>query len=141
MSASIPMNRTDFENITGIKPKIIEEPIPDVMKRGTRPDFGRTADVRHTDTKQKVIPEETQTSDQNPEQQQQMALRSAFQPRQAFPAVQLFTPLPSLPRGGFKLDSGRKTQDFIPLVQRSNASYLGWVNRFQAIPAGTIPQS
>ena len=147
MSASIPMNRTDFSDMGIRPPKIVEEQIIDpVMKRGTKTvDFGRTGDVRHTDgtqgVPQKVIPEETQTSDQNPAQQQQIAIRSAFTPRMAVPAVQIFTPLPSLPRGGFKLDDGRKTQNFIPLIQRSNASYLNYVNRFNAIPQGTIPQS
>ena len=140
MSGSILMNETDFSNSTRTIPKIIEEKIPNIMKRGTRADFGHTNEVRHTDTKQKVIPEETETSNENPEQQHKMALRRAFAPRQATPAVQLFTPLPSLPSGGFKLDNGRKTQDFVPLVARSNAGYLGWVNRFNSIPQGTLPR-
>ena len=138
MSGSIPFNQTDFMNMGS---KIVEEQIIDpVMKRGTKPDFGRTDEVRHTDTKPKPMPEETETSNENPEQQQQMALRSAFAPRQATPAVNLFTPLPSLPQGGFKVGDGRKTQDFVGLVARSNAGYLGWQGRFSAIPAGTIPR-
>lgn len=121
-------------------PKIVEEQIIDpFMKRGTKADFGRTGDHRHTETEQKPIPEETQTSAENPQQQEKMAMRSAFQPRRANPAVQIFTPLPNLPAGGFKVDDGRRTQNFVGLVARSNASYLQYKNRFNAIPAGTIP--
>jgi hypothetical protein len=142
MSASIPMNQTDFLNMGVRPPKIVEEEIIDpIMKRGTKANFNRTGDVSHTDTKPKPIPEETETSNENPAQQQQMALKSAFAPRNATPAVTLFSPLPAITReGGFKLDSGRKTQDFVPLVARSNANYLKWVNRFNAIPQGSIPQ-
>ena len=143
MAGSVIMNQTDFSDMGRIIPKIVEDQIIDpIMKRGTKPDFGRTGDHRHTETEQKPIPEETETSAENPEQQEQMAMRSArsaFAPRQATPAVQIFTPLPSLPLGGFRLDDGSKTQNFIGLVARSNAGYLRWQNRFSAIPAGSIP--
>ena len=140
MAGSVLFNQTDFMNAGS---KIVKEEIIDpLMKRGTKADFGRTGDHNHTDTnqtsgKQNATSEESQTSDENPAQEDEEARKSAFAPRQAVPAVTLFTPLPGMPQGGFKLDDGSKTQDFVPLIARSNASYLGWINRFNQIPQGS----
>jgi hypothetical protein len=64
-------------------------------------------------------------------------VQQAFNPRVATPAKTIFTPIAPI-QGGFKLDSGYATTDFVPLVARSNAAYLGWSNRFNAVQAGAI---
>lgn len=79
-------------------------------------------------------PSEDPTSEFNP---QSTDVRGAFAPIRATPAREIFMPLAPV-KGGFKLSNGRATTDFVPLVQRSNATYLGWSNRFNAVPSGSI---
>lgn len=89
-------------------------------------------------------PKEDTTSEFSPEgdksvksSQRSIDVSRSFAPMRVTPAREIFMPLPPV-QGGFKLSNGYSTTDFVPLVQRSNASYLGWSNRFNAVPSGSI---
>jgi hypothetical protein len=59
-----------------------------------------------------------------------------FEPVQAQPAAKVFSTAAVGKRRYF--DDGSKTTDFVALVAQSNASYLSWVNRFNAAPPGRV---
>lgn len=59
-----------------------------------------------------------------------------FLPVQEQPAARVFQTIAPGKKGYF--DDGSKTHDFVGLVAQSNASYLGWINRFNAAPPGQI---
>ena len=94
----------------------------------------RTADSPNTSLSKTVRPDTTADLNAIADSTD---VQQAFNPRVAIPAKTIFTPIAPI-KGGFKLDSGYKTGDFVPLVARSNAAYLGWSNRFNAIQAGGI---
>jgi len=50
----------------------------------------------------------------------------------------IFTTLPALSKRRPFFDSGRRTENFVGLIQRSNASYLSEINKFNATAGGAI---
>ena len=50
----------------------------------------------------------------------------------------IFTTLPALSKRRPFFDSGRRTENFVGLIQRSNASYLSEINKFNATAGGAL---